>query len=99
MQLYLNRSFLYLRQSLNLVIDYAATEREVKMKYTLDTQIKFGVALGRSAEEQIETMEELGFTQEELDTKSNKEIEKELQQLYDDWEANYLDAGWAVVEN
>lgn len=69
------------------------------MKYTLDTQIKFGVALCRSTEEQIETMKELGFTQEELDTKSDEEIEKVLQELYDDWEANYLDAGWAIVEN
>ncbi len=68
------------------------------MKYKLDTQIKFGVALCQSKEEKIETMEELGFTQEELNTKSNKEIEKQLQELYDDWEANYLDAGWAVVE-
>lgn len=69
------------------------------MKYKLDTQIKFRISLDRSKEEQIENMEKLGFSQEELDTKSNEEIEKELQELYDDWKINYLDAGWTVVEN
>lgn len=69
------------------------------MKYTLETKIKFGIALGRDTEESIETMEELGFSQEELDNKTEEEIEKELQESYDDWAANYLDAGWAIVED
>lgn len=69
------------------------------MKYTLDTQIKFGITLDRSTKEQIESMEELGFTQEELESKSDEEIAKELQEMYENWQANYLDAGWAVVEN
>lgn len=69
------------------------------MKYTLQTRIKFGVAMDRSAEESIETMEELGFTQEELDTKTEEEIEKDLLEMFLDWQANHLDAGWAIVED
>ena len=68
------------------------------MKYTLETKIKFGVALDRSKEESIETLGDLGFVQEELDTKTEEEIEKELQEIFLDWQANYLDAGWAVLK-
>ena len=69
------------------------------MKYTLDTKIKFGVALRRESEEEIQTMEDLGFTKEQLDTNSEEEIEKQILEMYEDWERNYLDAGWAMVED
>lgn len=69
------------------------------MKYTLDTEIRFAIVLDRSKTEETQTIEEMGFTQEELETKSEEEIEKEIQEIYETWEQNYLDAGWAVVEN
>ena len=67
------------------------------MEYKLDTSIKFVIAFTNEKKEEIQTMEELGFTQEDLDRKSIEEIEKDLQEMYDDWKHNYLDAGWSVL--
>ncbi len=69
------------------------------MKYTLETKIQFSIALGRDSEEEIQTMEELGFTQEYLETKTDEEIERDILEMYEDWQANYLDAGWSVAED
>jgi len=69
------------------------------MKYTLKTKIRFAVALGREVEEEISTLEELGFTQEDLNSQSEEELEKAIQEMYEDWEGNYLDSGWAAIEN
>lgn len=69
------------------------------LKYTLDTTIRFGINLSGVVEEDIETLEEMGFTQDELDSKDEEQIEKEIQEMYENWQANYLDAGWAVVKD
>lgn len=65
------------------------------MKYTLETKIKFECSI----EESIETMEELGFTLEELSTKNDNEIEKELEKLFLEWKEDNLYEGWEVVED
>lgn len=68
------------------------------MKYTLDTETHFLVALGRWKEEETQSMKDLGFSQEQLDNSSEVEIEEELQKMHKDWEQNYLDSGWTIVE-
>lgn len=69
------------------------------MKYTLNTKIRFATAVSTTVQESTSTMEELGFSQDELDSKNHKEIEDSLQEMFTDWEANHLDSGWAVVED
>lgn len=68
------------------------------MKYTLDTKIRFATALSTTVEEETSTIEELGFSQEELDSKNVKEIEDNIQEMFKDWEGNHLDSGWAAVD-
>lgn len=69
------------------------------MKYTLDTEVRFATALSTTVEEETSTLEELGFSQDELDSKSELEIENSIEEMFKDWEGNHLDSGWAVVED
>ena len=68
-------------------------------KYKLDTVIEFATTVDGSSQKELSTLEELGFTQDELDAKTEKEIEEEIQEMFLNWQANYLDSGWVVVEN
>lgn len=69
------------------------------MKYTLETKIRFAVSLGRWTEEEFYTLEELGFSEENLNDYTESEIEDEIKEMYEDWENNYLDHGWSVVND
>lgn len=71
----------------------------IKMIYTLDTKVRFAITLGRWTEEEIYTLRELGLDQESLYSNTHSQIEDMLQQMYDDWEMNYLDRGWSVVQD
>ncbi|SDJ76645.1 hypothetical protein [Salimicrobium halophilum] len=68
------------------------------MKYTLDTKILFMLSLGRWKEEETKTLEELGFTQEMLDKSPADDIEADLQEMHEEWEQNFLDSGWSVID-
>lgn len=68
------------------------------MKYTLDTIIRFAVGVGRCMEEEEFTLRELGFNEEYL-RYGEVMVEKQLQEMYRDWEQNYLDGGWTIKED
>lgn len=66
--------------------------------YTVDTSVGFSVTLGRCSERETFTLDQLGFTQEELATQTIEETEKQIQKLYEDWQQNTLDGGWGIHE-
>ena len=68
------------------------------MKYTLETKILFSMILGSWQERETFTMNELGFTQEQINDYTESEIENELQSMYEDWQQNFLDSGWSVID-
>lgn len=68
-------------------------------KYKLETKVDFSCNLGRESNQEVFTLEKLGFTQVELETKSEEEININIQEMFYDWQANYLDSGWEVVED
>lgn len=68
------------------------------MKFELTTKISFSCNLGRVSNNEVFTLSELGLTQEDLDTESDSEIEKFIQECFLDWQANHLDSGRSIVE-
>ena len=67
-------------------------------RYSLTTKVDFSCNLGRETISEIMTLSELGFTQDELDLSSDKNIESAIQEYFLEWQASYLDSGWTLVD-
>ena len=68
-------------------------------KYTVNTEVNFFASLGYigANREDINTLGNLGFTEEELDSMTDAEIEKDIQNQFEEWLYNH-DIGWTIVE-
>ena len=70
------------------------------MKYTLDTVIRFRIALEDDClKRKIQTIRELGFTQEELNKFDEKQVENIIDERYEEWKSEYLYADWVTEED
>mgnify|MGYP000967486787 CR=1 FL=1 len=61
----------------------------------LNTTVTFSLSINLNGCRQSEsfTLEELGF-----DSEYDTNVEKFLQEAYEDWRSNYLDGGWSLKE-
>lgn len=67
------------------------------MEYTTRTKIKFTIGLGDNYKEEIQTMECLGFTQEQIELSAKGDIASEVQKKYDEWVSSHLLEKWEIV--
>lgn len=67
--------------------------------FKANTEIRFHLSLGIVGGDRSEsfTLEELGIS-EGLESKTQREVEKDIDDCLQDWSSNFIDMGWGVVE-